>query len=302
MCAAIKACGVGKWTVSAGTETIEAMCQTCSNGRFRSAAPTSGKVEIETEVCQVHKTCAAGEWTEAKGTDKTDTQCKSCSSGRYRDSAPEGKSKEIESEVCQIHKTCAEDQWIAAKGTDKTNTQCKTCSAGRYRDRAPKTKSKETEAGVCQIHKTCAAGEWTSVEGTSKTNTQCKPCSLGRYRGSVPKDKFMEIELEVCNECVGKDLYSDQPGLSVCKTCRPGESGLTEKRTVAGAHVLCADITPPVITLNGDEVITVGQGQAYKDPHAVSDGNEGVKSTVCNALREAILFALVILISCVLAG
>ena len=79
-----------------------------------------------------------------------------------------------------------------------------------------------------------------------------------------------------------QDLFSDKAGLSACKKCRPGESGLTKNRTVTGAHVLCADITPPVITLNGDDIIVVGQGLAYKDAHAVSDRNEPVNSTVCN--------------------
>ena len=94
-----KICGVGEWTATAGTATTDTECQTCSKGRFRSTAPTSGKAEIGTEVCKVHKACAAGEWTEAEGTDKVDTRCKACSSGRYRARAPEGKSKEIETEV-----------------------------------------------------------------------------------------------------------------------------------------------------------------------------------------------------------
>ena len=97
----------------------------------------------------------------------------------------------------------------------------------------------------------------------------------------------------MCPACVGKDLYSDQPGLSVCKKCRPGESGLTKNGTAEGAHVLCADITPPVIKLNGDAIIEVGQGLIYKDAHAVSDGNEPINSTVCDYFAISTSFVFV---------
>ena len=294
VCAVHQVCGEGEWAVTAGTATTDTKCRMCPKGTFRATSPTSGKAEIETEVCKIHKTCAAGEWTDADGTNKTDTQCKTCSSGRYRDSAPVGKSEEIETEVCEIHKRCAAGEWTEADGTDKVDTRCKACSSGRYRGSAPEGKSKELETEVCKTHRRCAAGEWTDAAGTNKTDTQCKACSSGRYRDTVPEGKSKEIEVSVCTACTRKDLFSDQPGLSVCKECRPGESGLTEKWTVAGPHVLCADITPPVITLNGDAIITVGQGLAYKDPHAVSDRNERVNSTVCNRLEYVTLLLLVI--------
>ena len=119
------------------------------------------------------------------------------------------------------------------------------------------------------------------AKGTATNDTACQPCREGTFRAQAPKDGAVETEGQVCLPCTGASLFSDAPGLAACKTCARGESGVTAKGGLSGAHVRCADVTAPVVTLNGAAVVTVGQGVEYVDAGAVSDTKEVVKSTVC---------------------
>ena len=130
-------------------------------------------------------------------------------------------------------------------------------------------------------HKVCVAGQWTMTEGTATNDTACQPCREGTFRAKAPKDGDAETEGQVCLPCTGASLFSDAPGLAACKTCARGESGVTATGALSGAHVRCADVTAPVVTLKGAAAVTVGQGLEYVDAGAVSDTKEVVKSTVC---------------------
>ena len=131
---------------------------------------------------------------------------------------------------------------------------------------------------MCLAHKVCAAGQWTMAAGTATQDTACRPCRKGTFRANAPKDGAAETEGEACLACSGPSLFSDAPGLAACKACPRGESGVAAKG--GGAHVRCADVTKPVLALNGAAVVRVGQGLEYADAGAVSDGEEVVKSTV----------------------
>ena len=172
---AANVCGIGKWTVAAGTTRNDTKCQACSKGTFRAIAPTSSKAEIESEVCDPHHTCTAGEWIQTEGTNKSDTQCKACSSGRFRASAPKGKAKEIETEVCKAHRACKVGQWTTAVGTKSKDTICTDCPTGTARATAP------AGASTVETVATCKACVDRSMYSDDSGLEQCKKCPSGHF-------------------------------------------------------------------------------------------------------------------------
>ena len=191
-----------------------------------------------------HKVCGAGEWIAAAGTATSDTKCQPCPKGTFRAKAPTGRKAEKEADVCIVHQTCKAGEWTEAEGTTKTNTKCTACSTGRFRATAPTGKTKETETDVCISHQTCKAGQWTSAVGSSVKDTTCTGCPSGTARAKAPTSNTAVETVSSCTACDDKSVYSDEVGLTQCKTCPNGHFGVLAPGSDAeGGHKACDDDT-----------------------------------------------------------
>ena len=192
-----------------------------------------------------HTVCGAGEWIATAGTATSDTKCQPCPKGTFRAKAPTGRKAEKEADVCIVHQPCKAGEWTEAEGTAKTDTKCTACGTGLFRATAPTGKVKETRNTVCIVHQTCKAGEWTSAIGSSVRDTTCTGCPSGTARAQAPSGSTAVERVSIsCTACVDKSLYSDEVGLTQCKTCPNGHYGVTVPGSDAeGGHKACDDDT-----------------------------------------------------------
>ena len=218
----------------------------CDVGTWREIDPTSCvAVEQKSVVCRPHKICSAGQWTKTVGTKSTDTECVDCDAGTWREVAPASRAfVEQKSVVCRPHKICSSGQWTRSSGTAVQDTECVFCSTGRFRPVAPSAKAAEVEAEVCLAHRNCQAGEWTAAAGTVDKDTSCQACAVGTARALAPRDKVTVETASSCTPCTGASEYSDERGLTACKTCPIGHFGVVMVSSKAeGAHRACDGAT-----------------------------------------------------------
>ena len=246
VCKVHKTCEAGQWTETVGTKSTDTECVDCDVGTWREFAPGScAAVEHKSVVCIPHKMCSTGQWTKAVGTKSTDTECVNCDVGTWREVAPASSAfAEHKSVVCQTHTLCAAGQWTRSSGTVMQDTECVFCSSGRFRNVAPSARTPEIEAHVCLEHRTCQAGEWTVTTGTVDEDTGCIPCAVGTARPSAPHDKTTIESASSCAPCTGTSEYSDERGLTACKTCPTGYFGVVMVSSPAtGGHRTCNEAT-----------------------------------------------------------